>query len=102
MKHYYVYILTNQSRTLYIGVTNDLEHRVRQHRSKRIAGFTAKYNVTMLVCYEEFSDVREAIECEKRLKGWTRAKKIALIEQENPRWEDLAADWFAPDGSPRA
>ena len=87
------YIMSNQSRTLYIGVTNDLEHRVRQHRSKTIAGFTARYNVTQLVFYEEFADVNEAIGWEKRLKGWTRAKKVALIDERNPRWEDLANGW---------
>src|SRR6266550_1432942 len=97
MKRYYVYIMTNQSRTLYIGVTNDLEHRVRQHRSRSIAGFTAKYHVTQLAWYEEFTNVNEAIACEKRLKGWTRAKKITLIEERNSRWEDLAADWFTSE-----
>ena len=85
--------MSNQSRTLYIGITSDLEQRVRQHKSKQIAGFTAKYNVTQLVFYEEFTDVNEAIAWEKRLKGWTRAKKIALIEERNPRWEDLANGW---------
>ena len=93
MKRYYVYIMSNQSRTLYVGVTNDLEQRVRQHKSKLIPGFTAKYNVTSLVFYEEFADVNQAIEWEQRLKGWTRAKKIALIEEGNPQWEDLARDW---------
>ena len=94
MKCYYVYIMTNQSRTLYVGVTNDLEHRVRQHKSRCIEGFTAQYNCTWLAWYEEFTDINQAIACEKRIKGWTRAKKIALIEQMNPRWEDLADGWF--------
>jgi putative endonuclease len=71
MKNYYVYIMSNQSRTLYVGVTKDLEHRVRQHKSRQIAGFTAKYNCTWLVYYDEFADVNAAIEYEKRLKGWT-------------------------------
>jgi putative endonuclease len=93
MKAYYVYIMSNQSRTLYVGITNDLEHRVRQHKSKSIPGFTAKYSVTMLVFYEEFADVNQAIEWEKRIKGWTRAKKIALVEECNPHWEDLANAW---------
>ena len=93
MKYYYVYIMSNQSRTLYVGVTNDLEHRVRQHKAKLIAGFTAKYNCTWLVFYESFSDVNEAIAWEKRVKGWTRAKKLALIEEMNPRFEDLNAGW---------
>ena len=91
--------MSNQSRTLYIGVTNDLEHRVRQHKSKLVAGFTAKYNVTQLLYYEEFADVNEAIAWEKRLKGWTRAKKVALIEKDNPRWKDLAADWLVEDST---
>jgi putative endonuclease len=85
--------MSNQSRTLYVGVTNDLEHRVRQHRSKKIAGFTARYNCTWLVFYESFSNVNEAIECEKRIKGWTRAKKLALIHETNPQFEDLANGW---------
>ncbi len=91
VKCYFVYIMTNQSRTLYIGVTSDIEHRVQQHRSCQVPGFTAKYKCTRLVWYESFTDVNEAIQCEKRLKGWTRAKKVALIEQDNPRWEDLSA-----------
>ena len=93
MKRYYVYIMTNQSRTLYIGVTGDLEQRVREHKSRLVAGFTAKYKCIQLAWYEEFADVNEAIAWEKRLKGWTRAKKIALIEEMNPQWEDLAAGW---------
>ena len=101
MKRYYVYIMTNQSRTLYTGVTNDLEHRVRQHRARATAGFTAKYNVTQLVWYEHFTNVDEAIACEKRLKGWTRAKKIALIEELNPHWDDLAEGWFTEQNEPR-
>ena len=100
MKRYYVYIMTNQSRTLYIGVTNDLEHRVRQHKSRSVEGFTAKYNCTQLAWYEEFTEVNQAIAWEKRLKGWTRTKKIALIEEMNPHWEDLSAEWFAPNDSP--
>ena len=79
-------------------MTNDLEHRVRQHKSKSIPGFTARYNVTNLVYHEEFTDVREAIDWEKRLKGWTRARKIALIEEDNPRWEDLAITWPTVNG----
>ena len=95
MEHrYYVYILTNQSRTLYVGMTNDLRTRIHQHRTKQFIGFTSKYNVDQLVFYEEFKFVWEAIACEKRIKGWTRAKKIALIEQDNPRWEDLASTSF--------
>jgi len=93
MKTYHVYILTNQSRTLYIGVTSDLNKRIRQHKTKCVEGFTARYNVDQLVYYEEFATPAEAIAREKQLKGWTRAKKIALIEQANSRWEDLANGW---------
>jgi putative endonuclease len=70
-------------------MTRDLEHRVEQHRFKLLPGFTSKYNVTRLVWYEAFSDAMQAITAEKRLKGWTRAKKIALIEASNPFWNDL-------------
>ena len=74
-KSYYVYIMTNPSRTLYVGVTNDLERRVNQHRLKEIPGFTAKYNITQLLYYEETSDILVAIAREKTIKGWLRAKK---------------------------
>jgi len=94
MKQYYVYIMTNKSRTLYTGVTNDLQRRVYEHKQKRVPGFTNKYNITRLIYFEETSDVRAAIAREKQIKGWLRAKKIALIESVNPRWEDLSADWY--------
>jgi putative endonuclease len=77
---YYVYILTNRSRTLYTGVTSDLERRMQEHKQNVVPGFTAQYNIDQLVFYEEFANINEAIAMEKRLKGWTRAKKIALIE----------------------
>ncbi len=93
MRRFYVYIMTNRSRTLYIGVTNDLERRVAEHREKRVPGFTARYNLDLLIQYDEFTDVVQAIAREKQLKGWTRAKKIALVEAANPHWEDLARDW---------
>ncbi len=93
MRYYYVYIMANIARTLYIGVTNDLERRVYEHRHKVTPGFTSRYNLTQLVYYEEFGDVREAIAREKQLKGWLRAKKVALIEAMNPEWDDLAAGW---------
>jgi putative endonuclease len=91
---YYVYIMTNHSRTLYIGVTNDLERRVYEHKHKLIPGFTSRYNITQLVYYETTTDVRAALEREKQIKGWVRRKKIALIEEENSHWNDLSADWF--------
>jgi len=94
---YYVYILTNTSRTLYVGVTNNLERRVYEHRMKRVPGFTKDYNVTILVDIESFATPGVAIAREKQLKNWTRAKKIRLIESLNPTWEDLAAEWYAAE-----
>ena len=82
MKSFYVYILSNAGRTLYIGVTNNLERRMYEHKNKLINGFTKKYNLTKLVHYETTWDIREAIYREKQLKGWLRSKKIALIEEE--------------------
>jgi putative endonuclease len=97
MKAYFVYIMTNRSRTLYTGVTNDLVRRVQEHKQKLIPGFTKKYNITKLVYFEQTNDIQAAIQREKQIKGWLRAKKIALIESINPQWEDLGADWYAPD-----
>jgi putative endonuclease len=87
---YYVYILSNASRTLYIGMTNDLVRRVREHKQKVTPGFTSKYNVTQLVYFEETSHPQAAIEREKELKSWKRAKKVKLISAANPTWRDLA------------
>jgi len=92
---YYVYMMTNHSRTLYIGVTNDLERRVDEHKRGELAGFTARYKITKLVWYERFANVEEAIEWEKRTKGWVRRKKIELIESKNPFWLDLSDAWAA-------
>jgi putative endonuclease len=94
VSQHYVYIMTNRSRTLYTGVTNNLERRVHEHKNKMVPGFTSKYNITQLVCFEECPDVREAIAREKQIKGWLRAKKIALVESVNPEWQDLSADWY--------
>jgi len=94
MKQYYVYILTNNSGTLYTGVTDDLVRRVHEHKSKLIEGFTKKYNITRLVYYEITSDVKAAIQREKQIKGWLRRKKIALIEAANPEWHDLSEGWY--------
>lgn len=93
-KQYYVYIMTNYSKTLYTGVTNDLIRRVYEHKNKMVEGFTKKYNITKLVYFEETGDVEAAIAREKRIKGWLRSKKIALIESANPKWKDLSAEWF--------
>jgi putative endonuclease len=92
-KNYYVYIMTNKSRTFYTGVTNNLERRVYEHKHKLIEGFTKRYNITLLVYYEVGTDVREAIAREKQVKDWRREKKIALIESMNPEWKDLSAEW---------
>jgi putative endonuclease len=100
-RHYYVYVMTNYSRTLYTGVTNDLQRRVCQHKHKLIRGFTSKYNITRLVYFEDTRDVRSAIEREKQIKGWLRAKKIALIESVNAQWKDLSAEWYEGDSSLR-
>jgi putative endonuclease len=93
-RQYYVYIVTNRSGTLYIGVTSNLVARVHQHKTKCIEGFTKKYNLTQLVYYEAGTDVREAIAREKQLKGWRRSKKLALIDSLNPKWNDLSDGWF--------
>ena len=91
---YYVYILTNwNNKVMYIGVTNNLERRLHEHKSKQIEGFTKKYNVNKLVYFDETNDINSAIEAEKRIKGWTRAKKNALVESKNPEWRDLSEDW---------
>ena len=94
MKQHYVYIMTNRSRTLYTGVTNNLERRVFEHKQGMGSKFTSKYNITRLVYYEECPDVREAIAREKQIKGWLRAKKIALIESVNPEWKERSAEWY--------
>ena len=92
-KSYYIYIMTNESDTLYTGVTNDLTKRVFEHKNKLLPGFTAKYNITRLVYFEETNNVQAALAREKQIKGWLRKKKIALISSVNPQWEDLSADW---------
>ncbi len=90
---YYVYIMTNRSRTLYIGVTSELEGRVWEHKNKIFEGFTAKYRLDRLVYFEEYSRIGTALAREKQLKGWRRAKKIALVISLNPTWRDLSEDW---------
>jgi putative endonuclease len=89
MKTYTMYILASESGVLYTGVTNSIQRRVWQHKRKLLPGFTEKYNVTKLVYYEVFSDVRAAIQREKQIKRWSRAKKVHLIELRNPKWLDL-------------
>ena len=93
MADYYVYIMTNVGRTLYIGVTSDLVRRVFEHKQKARPGFTARYNVNRLVWYESTSDVTSAIAREKQLKGWKRRGKVSLVTSLNPTWSDLSAEW---------
>ncbi|MGB3330322.1 MAG: GIY-YIG nuclease family protein [Thermomicrobiales bacterium] len=99
MNTYYVYIMASASRTIYIGMTNNLERRVWQHKAGTIDGFSRKYRTSRLVYIEDFGDVRDAIAREKQLKGWLRARKIALIEERNPRWNDLAWNWYGGEHS---
>lgn len=103
-KHFYVYIMTNRPRShvLYTGVTGNLPRRIFEHKNKPVSGFTARYNLIRLVYYELFYHPRAAIGREKQIKGWTRSKKIALITEFNPKWEDLVANWynrFKPDSA---
>ena len=94
MKTYYVYILSSKRNgTLYIGVTNDLERRLYEHRNNLIEGFTNKYNVHHLVYYDDVNDIQSALQREKQLKRWTRKWKIELIEKVNPELRDLAEDF---------
>jgi putative endonuclease len=91
--HFYVYILASRSRSLYVGFTNDIRLRIKQHREKRPGSHTAKYNIGRLVYYEHFTYVLNAIAREKELKDWNRARKITLVDENDPTWEDLAAEW---------
>jgi putative endonuclease len=92
-KTFYVYALASKSRRLYVGVTNNLERRVFEHKSKQLDGFTRQYNIDRLVHFEQTTDVLSAITREKQIKAWNRSKKICLIEAGNPTWEDLSAKW---------
>jgi putative endonuclease len=96
VKTCHVYIMASASRVLYIGVTSDLLRRVMEHKEMCVLGFTARYRVTELVYFEAFGDIRIAIAREKQIKGWLRARKIALIESFNPHWRDLAAELQSP------
>ena len=92
-RRFSVYILCNASGTLYVGVTNDIERRIYEHKNHVLPGFTKKYCIHKLLYYEEYAAASEAIQREKQIKGWLRRKKIALIDSMNPQWRDLAADW---------
>ena len=92
---YYVYILASKRNgTLYIGVTNNLERGLYEHKNNLAEGFTSRYNVHNLIYYESANDINAALQREKQLKRWTRKWKIDLIEKENPDWCDLSSDWF--------
>ncbi len=90
----FTYMMDSRSHSLYTGVTGDLHRRVFQHKWKELEGFTAKYNRDRLVWFEGHQDIARAIAREKELKGWRRAKKVALIESINPVWTDLSRDWY--------
>ncbi|MBN2689582.1 MAG: GIY-YIG nuclease family protein [Gammaproteobacteria bacterium] len=95
MQYSYIYVITNKRNgTLYIGVTSNLPHRISQHKSKTIKGFSSKYNLTKLVYYEKHSNIMQAIKREKNLKNWKRLWKLNLIESFNPEWKDLYFDLF--------
>ena len=90
---FFVYIMASKSRRIYTGVTNNIDRRVAQHKAGEIKGFTQRYKINRLVHYEQFQFVQNAIRREKEIKGWDRAKRVALIERENPTWDDWSEDW---------
>lgn len=93
MKDYYVYMISNKSKTLYVGMTNNIIRRMYEHKNKLIDGFTKRYKITKLVYFETTPDVNSAIKREKQLKNWHRQWKINLIESMNPGWQDLSLNW---------
>ena len=93
---YFVYIMSSKSRRLYTGVTNNIERRVAQHKAGEIKGFTQQYNINRLVCLEVFQHIGNAIHREKEIKHWVRTRRVALIEHDNPTWDDLSEDWGKP------
>ena len=93
-RYYSVYIMGGLTGTLYIRVSGNLHKRVFQHKFHHYEGFTSRYEVVRLLYFESFDDVHKALAREKQLKGWARAKKIALFERRNPQWIDLAAEWY--------
>lgn len=94
---YCTYILPGISKRLYTGVTNNLKHRMWEHKRGEGSEFAAKYKINRLVFYESFQDVTNAIAREKEIKEMLRSKKIALIERDNPEWLDLAENWFTAE-----
>ena len=100
-KSYYTYIVASRSRTLYIGITSNLEQRIWQHKNHTFPdSFTARYTIDHLVYFERYGLITRGIAREKELKGWRRSKKIALIVANNPNWTDLSKDWGKPLEAP--
>jgi putative endonuclease len=93
---FWVYIMASKSRRIYTGVTNDIERRVLEHKHGEIEGFTQRYRINRLVYHERFHYIDNAIAREKEIKGWDRARRVALIESVNPTWEDLSLEWGKP------
>jgi putative endonuclease len=96
VREYHVYIMTNNSGTLYVGVTGNLRRRIAEHKLGATGGFTGRYKLTRLVYVESTTDVRAAIEREKQIKGWLRRRKIELIASQNPKWRDLSEGEYDP------
>ena len=99
---YWVYIMSNRSKTLYTGVTNDLARRVREHKGGAGSEFTARYKLDRLVYFERFQYIHAAIEREKQIKDMVRARKVAMVVRRNPEWADLAMEWERPVGRVQA
>ncbi len=93
---YFVYIMASRSHNFYVGVTNDIEKRARQHKNHTFEGFTSTYNINRLVWYQRSRFIQDAIAREKQIKNWRREKKIFLIELMNPTWQDLSEEWGKP------
>ena len=96
MTQYYIYIMSSISGTLYTGVTKSLVHRVYQHKTKSVRGFTSRYKISQLVYYETTESIESAILREKQIKGWVREKKVKLINSVNPEWKDLSLEFMDP------
>ena len=95
-RRYFAYLVANASKRIYSGMTDSIRRRVCEHELKLTPSFAAKCNITRLVYFESFEDARNAIEREKQIKAWTRAKRIAVIESTNPKWNDLSREWDQP------
>ena len=91
--HYYVYILTNSTRNLYVGTTGDMALKMQEHKNGLVPGFSQRYNMNVLAYYEKVADVWAAVERENEIKGWGRGRKEALVNLMNPEWRDLSEGW---------